>query len=136
MNKSEIFKAAHALARTFEGNYSACFSLALKIIYRGESEMTTAQELNEKFGVKTKVWESSVNYYVNSFDSDYLDAAIEAAQEIKLKKEFIFVPFRTSKKQDAIKVVGNSYAIKEELKELGFKYNQAPQSGWNLIIEA
>ena len=35
MNKSEIFKAAHKLARTFEGNYKACFVLALKEIRQG-----------------------------------------------------------------------------------------------------
>ena len=33
MNKAMIFKAAHKLAKTFEGNYSACFSLALKEFY-------------------------------------------------------------------------------------------------------
>jgi oligoendopeptidase F len=31
--KSEIFKAAHKLAKTFIGNYAACFSLALTEIY-------------------------------------------------------------------------------------------------------
>jgi len=34
MTKQEIFKAAHKLARTFEGNYSACFKLALISIYK------------------------------------------------------------------------------------------------------
>lgn len=33
MNKAEIFKAAHKLARTFEGDYRACFALAIKEIY-------------------------------------------------------------------------------------------------------
>lgn len=32
MNKSEIFKEAHKLAKTFVGNYRACFSLALRLI--------------------------------------------------------------------------------------------------------
>lgn len=31
--KSEIFKQAHALAKTFEGNYMACFAEALRIVY-------------------------------------------------------------------------------------------------------
>ena len=30
MTKSEIFKAAHKLAKTFIGNYKACFSLAIR----------------------------------------------------------------------------------------------------------
>ena len=29
MTKSELFKAAHALAKTFVGNYRACFVMAL-----------------------------------------------------------------------------------------------------------
>lgn len=33
MTKAEIFKAAHKLAKTFEGNYKACFALALKQVY-------------------------------------------------------------------------------------------------------
>ena len=33
MSKSEIFKTAHKLAKTFEGNYSACLSMALKEVY-------------------------------------------------------------------------------------------------------
>lgn len=33
MTKQEIFTAAHKLARTFEGNYNACFKLALISIY-------------------------------------------------------------------------------------------------------
>lgn len=33
MTKSEIFKTAHKLARTFEGDYQARFALALKEVY-------------------------------------------------------------------------------------------------------
>jgi len=31
--KSQIFKAAHQLAKSFTGNYSACFALALTDVY-------------------------------------------------------------------------------------------------------
>ena len=34
MNKQEIFKAAHEMARTFVGAYAARFALALKTIYK------------------------------------------------------------------------------------------------------
>ena len=34
MNKSQIFKKAHELAKEFTGNYSARFALALKSIYK------------------------------------------------------------------------------------------------------
>ncbi|WP_239256708.1 hypothetical protein [Listeria ilorinensis] len=33
MTKKEIFVAAHKLAKTFEGNYGACFALALRTVY-------------------------------------------------------------------------------------------------------
>jgi len=33
ISKKEIFSKAHQMAKTFEGNYRACFSLALKEIY-------------------------------------------------------------------------------------------------------
>ena len=36
LTKSEIFKAAHKLAHTFEGNYKACFALALKQVYASQ----------------------------------------------------------------------------------------------------
>lgn len=42
MTKSEIFKAAHKLAKTFEGDYQACFSLALKTVY---ANMESAKEV-------------------------------------------------------------------------------------------
>ena len=34
MNRSEIFKAAHKLAKTFVGSYVACFAMALKTVYQ------------------------------------------------------------------------------------------------------
>ncbi|MGL5383074.1 MAG: hypothetical protein ACRDCC_06310 [Culicoidibacterales bacterium] len=33
MTKSQLFKSAHKLAKTFVGSYQACFSLALKTLY-------------------------------------------------------------------------------------------------------
>ncbi len=33
MTQSQIFTAAHKLAKTYEGNYSACLSLALREVY-------------------------------------------------------------------------------------------------------
>jgi len=33
MNKAQIFKLAHRLAKTFEGDYKACLSMALKEVY-------------------------------------------------------------------------------------------------------
>ena len=40
MTNSEIFKAAHERAKTFRGDYRACFVLALRIV-RSESRPST-----------------------------------------------------------------------------------------------
>ena len=34
INKKDLFKKAHELARTYEGNYKACFALALKTLFK------------------------------------------------------------------------------------------------------
>lgn len=34
INKSILFKKAHQLAKKYEGNYKACFALALKVLYK------------------------------------------------------------------------------------------------------
>ena len=91
------------------------------------------KELNKIFQVNLKSWNESINFYMDRDDSDYFDAVHDAMTDDKLKKSFIFISFRTAKKIDCIKCLGNSYSIKDELKELGFEYNKAPQSGWNLI---
>lgn len=136
MTKSELFKKAHEMARTFVGNYRARFALALKLIREGKREMTiTAEELNVKFNVNVKRWEKEIKEIMEDLGGDEFDATVEASQGFKFKKDFIFVSFRTASKKDAIKCIGNSYIIKEELKELGFKYNEAPQTGWNLILD-
>ena len=40
MTNSELFTAAHKLAKTFEGNYRACFILALQILKENKMETT------------------------------------------------------------------------------------------------
>ncbi len=34
INKSILFKKAHAMAKNMKGDYKACFALALRILYR------------------------------------------------------------------------------------------------------
>lgn len=48
MTNSELFTAAHKLARTFEGNYSACFVLALQTIKNMETPKTKVEKLAEQ----------------------------------------------------------------------------------------
>ncbi len=136
MTKSELFRKAHEIARTFTGDYRARFALALKLIREEAGKMTiTARELNEKFKVDLTKWGKEIKEIMEDMDCNEWDATVEASEGFKFKKDFIFVEFRTASKKDAIKVIGNSFMIKESLKELGFKYNQAPQSGWNLILD-
>ena len=46
MTKKQIFTAAHKMAKTFIGAYSACLSLALKTIYAAmKNETQTVQEM-------------------------------------------------------------------------------------------
>lgn len=69
MTRSEIFKAAHKLAKTFVGSYVACFALALKSVYKSikEKVVKTAKQiadaLNEQgykyYGERAKGWESA-----------------------------------------------------------------------------
>jgi hypothetical protein len=47
MTKSEIFKAAHKLAKTFEGNYTACFVLALAEVRNNNNNEYTLIGFNE-----------------------------------------------------------------------------------------
>ena len=40
MTKSQIFTAAHQLAKTFEGDYSACFALALREVRQSNTQQS------------------------------------------------------------------------------------------------
>ena len=48
MKNSELFRSAHKLARTFEGNYSACFVLALQILKNTETPTAKIEKLAEQ----------------------------------------------------------------------------------------
>lgn len=49
MTNAQIFTAAHKLAKTFQGNYSACLSLALRNIYA--TLKSTAYSKNGNFDI-------------------------------------------------------------------------------------
>jgi len=77
--KSEIFKAAHKLAKTFKGHYKACFVLALSEIRNLKSNnnmdlsnyiisnMNSSSDWNEKFYQKNN---GSVDVYLNNTKHD------------------------------------------------------------------
>ena len=56
MKNSELFTAAHKLARTFEGNYSACFILALQTIKNMETPKTKIEKLAEQDPELDIIW--------------------------------------------------------------------------------
>ena len=67
MTQSQIFIAAHKLAKTFEGNYSACLSLALSQIY---SDMKNVKEViiqNASWGGN----ENEVNFSIKGKSERY-----------------------------------------------------------------
>lgn len=51
MTKSEIFKAAHKMAKTFVGAYVACFALALKSVYKSIKEKAKMITEYKKFKI-------------------------------------------------------------------------------------
>lgn len=135
MSKSEMFKAAHKLAKTFTGNYRACFALALRELRKGGLMVdvnSIVNDLNSKFNTarQLKDWEERINEVMNDWDCDKLEAIQEATRAASLKKAVYFITFKNPKKENVIKAVGNSYSIKEELKALGFTYSN---NGWSKI---
>jgi len=81
-----------------------------------ETTQLKVTELNQIFKVNLKKWDEAINFYMSNDDEDYYDASLSASKEDKLKKEFIFISYRTASKKDCIKCIGNSFSIKEELK--------------------
>ena len=76
--KSEIFKAAHKLAKTFEGNYRACFALALVEvnnlpvkIKKGNKGYKMAQKLANKLTEVASYQRWNQNSLYNMYFDDF-----------------------------------------------------------------
>jgi hypothetical protein len=67
--QSKIFSEAHKLAKTFEGDYRACFVLALEVI-RSEKPSKKVDLL------KAKEWSPSSNMARYYFGKDYIQVNI------------------------------------------------------------
>ncbi len=59
MNRSEVFKAAHKLAKTFVGSYVACFAMALKSIYRSVKMVEVKLSMSKTFCGKGVIFKLS-----------------------------------------------------------------------------
>lgn len=62
MTKSQIFKTAHQLAKTFTGNYSACLSLALSEVYESLNSTETIETYET---VKPLTEENKIQKFTN-----------------------------------------------------------------------
>lgn len=83
MTKSEIFKAAHKMAKTFVGSYVACFALALKSVYKSikEKVMTPAHQYCVEF------YERTVENLKNFHDQPAIE--LSTIEKICAKDEFM-----------------------------------------------
>ncbi len=69
MTNSELFTAAHKLARTYEGDYRACFVLALQTLKT--TDMRTIEELTEKVNTADVINEEGRQLVANSCSELY-----------------------------------------------------------------
>lgn len=95
MNKSQIFKAAHQLAKEFTGNYSARFALALRQVYQSLKSVNHIENINKLAQVieldtelKASVWQKGGKnrIYIKAssqngsfMDAGYLDISADSA---------------------------------------------------------
>lgn len=74
--KKEIFIQAHKMAKTFTGNYQACFSLALKEIFQAIKTFNTPKvdvsEIEQKMRIKfNSLWQlgfSNISLEKNTYE--------------------------------------------------------------------
>lgn len=130
MTKAEIFKQAHKMAKSFEGNYRACFSLALKEIFlslKGKKEMkvtmNTGSEWHSTFSSKGYAFvieNGKEDFISNSFkaisqDWDLSKHCKRVNSEFDLPEgtiiKIFFSGFNGSTKNDMKRVVDEKYFI-------------------------
>jgi len=107
MTKSQIFTAAHKMAKTFEGNYSACLSLALtqiysdmkkkttlvkalRIEYKNKKAQSTAKINGFKYNSNTKNWEHLVGVEMDDTFSIFEYRVEEKKQTKKLTYAYVY----------------------------------------------
>lgn len=129
LNKKVLFTEAHKMAKTFEGNYRACFALALKIIRRGESkkmaiiETRTGSEWHSTFSSKGFVFviENGKESFINEsfkaisqeWDTDRHTKQVESEYELPAGTilKFFSSGFNGNTRRDMKKVVDERFFI-------------------------
>lgn len=109
MTKSNKFKAAHALAKTFTGNYKACFSAALIHV----------NAILKLSGIAK-----------DTYIAQNITGNVDKIAETKLSF------FRASVESNKITLVKNTYEVKETLKEIGFKFNSIARTWTKSCVTA
>lgn len=94
INKSELFKQAHAMAKTMKGDYKACLALALRMLYRKARKTTLRKVVDGKFLIST------ANL---GFEYETMVFRADGSEEGFYYDEPIF-ECRTRTKQEALKV--------------------------------
>lgn len=82
MNKSEIFKAAHKMAKTFVGSYVARFALALKSIYKSikKEVIMTEKDIKAAYILRSgstgsALFDANGSYWIADANSNQMLAA-------------------------------------------------------------
>ena len=119
MKNAQLFTAAHKLARTFEGNYSACFVLALQTIRSNNTETPIEKLTNKIKEAKTPTIEGRqvvANVCKELYDiiesglyNKYGEAAIKDAYSDLCKGNFA-EPFTCEKKKAKFTLYSNIFA--------------------------
>lgn len=94
INKRELFKKAHAMAKTMKGDYKACLALALRILYRKARKTTLRKVVDGKFLISTA--NLGFEYETMVFRADGSEEGFDYDEPI--------FEYRTNSKQKAIKI--------------------------------
>lgn len=94
INKSILFKKAHAMAKNMKGDYKACFALALRILYRKARKKTLRKVVDGKFLISTA--NLGFEYETMVFRADGSEEGFDYDEPI--------FECRTRTKQEALKV--------------------------------
>jgi len=139
MNKSELFTQAHALAKTFTGDYSARFALAITELtgkVKAGYEYVAGQEVNQN-EITMSEEAKEINTRFRSASAGNIDKGLLQALKEEMIEEDNDLLFAVMNYNGSIKgkahltafnykgklyVAGNTYKAKEELKEMGFTF--------------
>ncbi len=127
MTKSELFKAAHKLAKeTIQANdsYSATFALCLSFVYSNKEDFATEKEIRVRIPYSDKRARRDIKKYWDSkWDSENKVWVVSTKNVDKLKSEF-----------GEYVEEGNNTTDNTVDSGVGF-YMQNTKTNWNLVMK-